>query len=97
MASDVDQLVHIVREYLGTWQPDQLALLPADLGTTVLAGSADISARAVLAVRADLKWHGDEATATLLREMALTLGAAASRLRFLTMIRTKEAATNDPT
>lgn len=92
LASDIDQLVRIVREYLATWTHDQLAPLPVEVGATALCSSVDLSARAVLASQADLRWKGDQKTARLLREMALTLGAAASRLRFLTAIRATEAA-----
>ena len=92
LASDIDQLVRIVREYLAIWTPDQLASLPLEVGATALADSSDLSARAVLAAQADLRWKGDEAGGRLMREMALTLSAAASRLRFLTSIRSREAA-----
>lgn len=91
LASDIDQLVRIVREYLAIWTPDQLASLPLEVGATALADSSDLSARAVLAAQADLRWKGDEAGGRLMREMALTLSAAASRLRFLTSIRSREA------
>jgi len=93
LASDIDQLVRIVREYLATWTPAQLESLPLEVGATALCDSADLSARAVLAAQADLRWKGDEAGGRLVREMALTLSAAASRLRFLTSIRSREAAT----
>ena len=94
IACDVDQLVRIAREYLASWTRDQLAPLPIEAGATALCNSMDLSARAVLAAQADLRWRGDEATGRLLREMALTLGFAASRLRFLTSIRAIEAASN---
>ena len=91
IASDLDQLVRIVREYLATWAPDQLANLPIEVGATALASAADIPARAVLAAQADLRCNGEEPTANLLREMALTLCAAASRLGFLVTMPRKDA------
>jgi hypothetical protein len=91
MASDLDQLVRIVREYLASWRPDQLAVLPLTIGSTALAGSEDIPARAVLAAHAELKAHPTSADGQLLREMSLTMGAAASRLRYLTALRSRES------
>ena len=82
-APDVDGLLRIVREYLGAWGPDQLAPLPVDIAATALLTANDISVRAVLAAQADATSDGDEAGASLVREMALTLGAAESRLRRL--------------
>jgi hypothetical protein len=90
MASDLDQLVRIVRDYLASWRPDQLAVLPLALGSTALSGSEDIPARAVLAAHAELKAHPTSPDGQLLREMSLTLGAAASRLRYLTALRSRE-------
>ncbi|HSN19313.1 MAG TPA: hypothetical protein VLS49_01460 [Usitatibacter sp.] len=83
MASDLDQLVRIVREYLATWRPDQLARLPVEIAVTGIFTCTDIAERAVVAAQADLKWNGEESVGSLMREMALTLGAAASRIRFL--------------
>ena len=94
-ASDVDQLLRIAREYLAAWTPDQLEPLPAEVGATALSDSTDLCARAVLAAQADLGWQGDEAGGRLVREMALTLSAAASRLRFLSAIRSREATTSE--
>ena len=90
MASDLDQLVRIVREYLACWRPDQLAILPLVVGSTALSESEEISARAVLAAHAELKAHPTSADGQLLREMSLTMGAAASRLRYLTALRSRE-------
>jgi len=90
MASDLDQLVRIVREYLTNWRPEQLAVLPLAVGSTTLSGSEDIPARAVLAAQAELKAHPTSPDGQLLREMSLTMGAAASRLRYLTALRSRE-------
>lgn len=90
-ASDLDQLVALVRAYLAEWRPSELSLMPVQVAATALASSEDIAARAVLAAQAELKLHHDEVSGPLLREMALTLMAAASRLRFLTALRTRES------
>jgi len=90
MAMDLDQLVRIVRAYLATWQPEQLRELPIEVGSTALSSSEDIAARAVLAAHAELKARHGNGAYELLREMSLTLGAAASRLRYLTTMRTRE-------
>ncbi len=86
MASGVDHLVRIIREYLSAWSPHQLAPLPVEVGAKALYNPMDIAVRAVLATRADLMWKGDQATGRLLREMGLTMRAAAGRLRFLTTV-----------
>jgi hypothetical protein len=90
MATDLDQLVRIVRAYLAGWRAEQLAVLPLTVGSTALSGSEDIAARAVLAAHAELKAHPTAPEGQLLREMALTMGAAASRLRYLTALRSRE-------
>lgn len=90
MATDLDQLVRIVRAYLAGWRPEQLAILPLTVGSLALSGSEEISARAVLAAHAELKAHPTSPDGQLLREMSLTMGAAASRLRYLTTLRGRE-------
>jgi hypothetical protein len=85
-AGNADDLVRLVREYLESWQPEQLQVLPVDVGCNALATLEDIPARAVIAVQAELRMpagtHADE----LLREMALTLCAAAARIRILAIV-----------
>lgn len=95
MAADLDQLSEIVRKYLAAWRPDQLRVLPLDVAVMALASTGDIATRAVAATQAELKCDGDDRGARLLQEMALTLRAAASRYRFLTMLRSREGAGRD--
>ena len=90
MAMDLDQLVRIVRAYLAGWRPEDLWTLPLEVGSAMLSGSEEISARAVLAAHAELKAHPTSPDGQLLREMSLTMGAAASRLRYLTAMRSRE-------
>jgi hypothetical protein len=82
-SASVDQLMRTVRRYLAAWPPEALALLPADLAAPALADSESIHARAYLASRAELALTGREAGYAPLREMALTLASAATRLRGL--------------
>jgi len=83
MASDIDDIVHLMRAYLQGWAPEQLAHLPLVLASPNLDGSDTLVARAVIASRAELLFQGPPVAHALLREMALTLAAAASRLRYL--------------
>ena len=87
MAMDLDQLVAIVRAYLAAWRYEDLRLLPGEVSATALPSSEAIVARAVMASQAELMWKGDEAAYKLVREMALTLGAASVRLRHLHALR----------
>jgi hypothetical protein len=87
MAMDLDQLVGVVRAYLATWSFEELRFLPEEMSATALPNSEAIVARAVLASQAELKWKGDDAAYKLLKEMALTLGAASARLRYLHSLR----------
>ena len=83
MATDIDELTNVVRAYLRCWTPEQFNALPWDLGAPALCNSEDIVARAVIANRFELKFEGTEEQHRLVRQMALTLAAAATRLRFL--------------
>ena len=83
MSTDIDHLVRLVRAYLAAWKAEELAQLPLELGALPLPNSEAIAARAVIASRAEVKFSGPEAEHRLLRDMALTLSVAASRLRFL--------------
>ncbi len=89
-APDVDQLVWVVRAYLRAWQPEQLGRLPYDLAAVALHESDDILYRALLASRAELKGGIGLAEYAVLREMALTFAAAATRLKLLRSSRHRE-------
>lgn len=83
MASDVDAVVRIARSYYCTWTPEQLEQLPWAVTSTPPTSMDAIVSCAVLASRAELKFEGTSTQHDLLREMALTMAAAATRLRFL--------------
>ena len=82
-AADIDQLLKTVRLYLAAWTPEQLELLPADIAATALTGCDAIVTRALMANKAELSYRGDAETHRALEQMALTLAAAAGRLRML--------------
>jgi hypothetical protein len=82
-AADVDQLLRTMRLYLAAWAPEELRLLPTDLGATALTGCDALLARAVIASRAELAFQGDEESHRAIEQMALTMAAAATRLRTL--------------
>jgi hypothetical protein len=83
LAADVDELMRIVRAYLGAWKPHQLRHVPWDLAATALPSCDALVSRAVMTSHADLKCTGTDMERWLLRQMALTLSAASTRLRFL--------------
>jgi hypothetical protein len=88
MATDLDQLVNVVGRYLAAWPPQQSRLLPWALATP-LRDCDDLVGRAVVASRDELMFSGSEEDHALLREMALTLSLAASRLRMLESLRSR--------
>lgn len=83
MACDVDDVMRLVRAYLANWTPEQLGHMPVLLASPALPDSETLVARAVIASRAELMFDGPKVAHALLREMALTLAVAASRLRYL--------------
>ena len=83
VATDLDQLMLVVSGYLDSWTDEELALLPQELRSRTLAGSADLAARAVTASRSEINFSRHGKDYPYLREMALTLAAAMSRLRYL--------------
>lgn len=82
-AADVDEVVRVARSYCECWTHDQLEQLPWLLTATPIEDGDSLVGTAVLASRAELKFDGSTTQHRLLREMALTLAAAASRLRAL--------------
>jgi hypothetical protein len=87
-AASVDLVLGTVRLYLSAWPPEALAQLPHDLAATALPDAEAIFVRAIVASRMELGIKGDEPGCTLLREMALTMSAAAVRIRALEAYRT---------
>ena len=86
-ACDFDQLMHAASGYLRSWSDNQIAMLPPDLRHRVLTSTQDLADIAVAASRAEIQFSSRGADYPVLREMALTLAAAVSRLRYLESIR----------
>jgi hypothetical protein len=82
-ATDIDQLVRVMRQYMASWMPLELNLLPTDLSATVVTGRDAIFARSVIAARAELAFTGPPEAHEALCQMSRTFGAAAARLSFL--------------
>jgi len=83
MAGDVDAVVRLARSYYCTWTPEQLDQLPWVVTANPPTTTQTIVACAVLASRAELNFTGTPEQHDLLRDMALTMAAAATRLRQL--------------
>jgi hypothetical protein len=83
MAGDIDAVVRLAKSYYCTWTPEQLEKLPFVVTACPPVSCDAIVECAVLASRAELKFDGTPDHHNLLREMALTMAAAATRLRFL--------------
>jgi hypothetical protein len=82
-ALDLDQLMAVVSAYLASWTDEELALMPEELRGRTIRGSSDLATRAVLASRWEINFSRHGKDYPYLREMALTLAAAMSRLRYL--------------
>jgi len=82
-AVDADDLMRVMRAYLAVWTPEQLRHIPFDLASVAIPDAEALISRAVMTSRAELLYKGTEVEAWLLRQMALTLSAAATRLRFI--------------
>ena len=75
--------MQVTRGYLASWTAEDLRKLPWDVVATALVNADDIVARATLASRAELMSDGQGEANRYLREMALTMAAAATKLRRL--------------
>ena len=84
LATRPDELVRLAQAYCNAWSREQLEQLPWMLMADPIEDADSLVNTAVIASRAELKFDGSATQHRLLREMALTLAAAASRLRALT-------------
>ena len=82
-ANDFDQLHRLMVEYLAEWDRADLQQLPDGLSNPVLRGAEEIVDRALLATRAELDAEPEAARTGLLKDMALTFSAAATKYRRL--------------
>jgi hypothetical protein len=83
MAGDVDAVVRLARSYYCTWTPEQLEQLPWVVTANPPSTTQTIVACAVVASRAEINFAGTPDQHNLLRDMALTMAATATRLRQL--------------
>ena len=83
IAQDIDELVKLMRAYMGGWRHEDLELLPCDLASIAIPSPEAIVARAVIASQLELKFRGVEREHNVLKQLSLTFAAAANRLRYL--------------
>ena len=79
----VDELIGVVREYIATVVPSELALLPEECRAQRVKDVDDLAAMAVTFAKCELASDPADPAHGLLHEMALTLAAAQARLRVL--------------
>jgi hypothetical protein len=79
-ARSEDELVRVIKEYLASWTPDELARLPEECQPRIVDGRDDVLAWAVVLARGDLKFSGDPLVAAQLHELATLFTAAGMRL-----------------
>ena len=75
-----EDVVGMVREYLGEWLPGELALLPADCRPNKIRDSQDINELAFAVTRARFGFVGAVHTAELILEMETFLAHACIRI-----------------
>ncbi len=82
-AADVNQLMLVVAAYLSGWDAEELAKIPAGAAAPIRS-TAELMSRAVDLSRLDLGFEeGGKGDRALLRDLSLTIGFAASRMRYL--------------
>jgi hypothetical protein len=81
-ASEADVL-RIMRDYLATLLPDEVALLPESCRIASIRSTQDVELAAVTLAHCDLKANPAEPASKLLTEMAHTFAWAQARLRDL--------------
>jgi hypothetical protein len=85
-ALDLDQLMLVVNGYLSGWSAEDASRLPTHL-VGPITSSEELMGRAVDASRAEMSFGGPPENHPFLRELSLTLGFAAGRLRYLQALR----------
>ena len=79
-ASDADRVSRLVRKYISSVVPPELAALPVQCQTLLRTNIGDVLAAAVIFARADVAFEGSAETATCLHEMSCALLIAAERI-----------------
>ena len=85
-ATDIDDLMLVLQGYLSGWTADDRRMLPDALAGRIRS-TTDLMERAVDASRAEVEFEGAPDQYVYVRELALTLCFAASRLRYLQAVR----------
>lgn len=78
-ASETD-LVRVLRDYLATIPPAQLAGIPAGAGIAAFDSALDVAGIAVSLAREELLFAGNDESRTLLNSVTAVFAAAATRL-----------------
>ena len=73
-------LVRVLRDFLQTIPPKDLACIPAGAGVATFESALDVAGIAVSLAREELLFSGDEASRSLLNNVTAVFAAAATRL-----------------
>lgn len=74
------ELVRVLREFLGTIPPTDLASIPTGAGIASFETAVDVAGIAVSLAREELLFRGDETARGLLNNVTTVFTAAATRL-----------------
>ena len=74
------QLVDVLRDFLASIPPADLAAIPATAGIASLEGAVDVAGMAVSIAREDLLFDGEPSSKVLLGNVSKVFAAAATRL-----------------
>ena len=74
------ELVRVLRDFLATIPPTDLAAIPAGAGIASFDSALDVAAIAVSLAREELLFAGDEPSRVLLNSVTTVFAAAATRL-----------------
>jgi hypothetical protein len=74
------ELVRVLRDFLGTIPPSDLAAIPAGAGIAGFESALDVASIAVSLAREELLFGGDEAARSVMAHVTAVFAAAATRL-----------------
>ena len=75
---DLDELMHVVKAYLGAWRTEDINRLPVRLTAPIPSADA-LRDRAIEMIHAEKDFKGSNADWELLRDLAMVTTAAAAR------------------
>ena len=75
-----EEVLRVMRSYVDTLLPSDRQMLPESCGPLELSTPEALAETSFNLIRCDLVFHGEETARLLLREVALTFGAATRRL-----------------